>query len=128
MVMSLSRKMMMMMDYGSQFTGSTLSSDTMSGSVGSVQPSVRTVRLVRPNTGSLPPPNIIARHGPNLGFSVRGGREHGTGFYVSLVEPGSEAHRQGLKVCFDCSYQVDNTINVALNSVCNAVQRNFAVV
>ncbi|KAF5280494.1 hypothetical protein FQA39_LY18039 [Lamprigera yunnana] len=90
--------MMMMMDCGSQFTESTLSSDTMSGSVGSVQPSIRTVRLVRPNTGTLPPPNITARHGPSLGFSLRGGREHGTGFYVSVIEPGSEAHRQGLKI------------------------------
>lgn len=90
--------MMMMMDYGSQFTGSTISSDTMSGSVGSVQPRIRTVRLVRPCIGTLPPPGITARHGPNLGFSVRGGREHGTGFFVSIVEPGSEAHRQGLKV------------------------------
>ncbi|KAK5644117.1 hypothetical protein RI129_007962 [Pyrocoelia pectoralis] len=89
---------MMMMDYGSQFTGSTISSDTMSGSVGSVQPRIRTVRLVRPSSGMLPPPNLTARFGPNLGFSIRGGREHGSGFYVSVVEPGSEAHRQGLKV------------------------------
>jgi hypothetical protein len=33
-----------------------------------------------------------------LGFSVRGGREHGTGFFVSHVEPASEAQRQGLRV------------------------------
>ncbi|XP_031338949.1 harmonin [Photinus pyralis] len=90
--------MMMMMDYGSQFTGSTISSDTMSGSVGSVLPRIRTVRLVRPSSGTLPPPNLTARYGPNLGFSLRGGREHGSGFYVSVVDPGSEAHRQGLKV------------------------------
>lgn len=89
---------MLMMEYGSQFTGSTISSDTMSGSVSSVQPRIRTVRLVRPCTGTLPPPGITARHGPNLGFSLRGGREHGTGFFVSMVETGSESYRQGLRV------------------------------
>ncbi|GLV35768.1 uncharacterized protein CBL_01080 [Carabus blaptoides fortunei] len=59
---------------------------------------VRTVRLVRPCTGMLPPPGLTCRHGPGLGFSIRGGREHGTGFFVSYIEPSSEAHRQGLKV------------------------------
>lgn len=33
-----------------------------------------------------------------LGFSIRGGSEHGVGIYVSLVEPGSLAERQGLRV------------------------------
>uniref|UniRef100_A0A3P8QCZ4 PDZ domain-containing protein n=1 Tax=Astatotilapia calliptera TaxID=8154 RepID=A0A3P8QCZ4_ASTCA len=33
-----------------------------------------------------------------LGFSVRGGSEHGVGIYVSLVEPGSSAEREGLRV------------------------------
>lgn len=108
--------MMTMMDYGSQFTGSTIScSDTMSGSVGSVQPRVRTVRLVRPFSGTLPPPGITARHGPNLGFSIRGGREHGTGFFVSVVEPGTEAHRQGLKVKFHFKY-------------CYEIYKNFLIV
>ena len=45
----------------------------------------RTVQLVRRRDGSL-------------GFSVRGGREHGTGVFVSQVEPGSDAQRHGLKV------------------------------
>jgi hypothetical protein len=31
----------------------------------------------------------------NLGFSIRGGIEHGLGHFVSNVEPGSEADRQG---------------------------------
>ncbi|XP_063234575.1 uncharacterized protein LOC134537741 isoform X3 [Bacillus rossius redtenbacheri] len=35
---------------------------------------------------------------PSFGFSLRGGREHGTGFFVSAVEPGSEAHCRGLRV------------------------------
>ncbi|KAL2092626.1 hypothetical protein ACEWY4_012424 [Coilia grayii] len=33
-----------------------------------------------------------------LGFSIRGGSEHGVGIYVSLVEPGSFAEREGLRV------------------------------
>ena len=35
--------------------------------------------------------------GGGLGFSVRGGIEHGLGHFVSTVEPGSEAHLQGLR-------------------------------
>ncbi|XP_058829890.1 uncharacterized protein LOC131689095 [Topomyia yanbarensis] len=34
----------------------------------------------------------------NFGFSIRGGLEYGTGFFVSAVEKDSEADRQGLKV------------------------------
>lgn len=33
-----------------------------------------------------------------LGFSIRGGREHGTGVFVSQVSGGSEAHHKGLRV------------------------------
>ncbi|KAJ4941536.1 hypothetical protein JOQ06_011415, partial [Pogonophryne albipinna] len=33
-----------------------------------------------------------------LGFSIRGGSEHGVGIYVSLVEPGSSADREGLRI------------------------------
>uniref|UniRef100_A0A8C0QI41 Whirlin n=1 Tax=Chelonoidis abingdonii TaxID=106734 RepID=A0A8C0QI41_CHEAB len=33
-----------------------------------------------------------------LGFSIRGGAEHGVGIYVSLVEPGSLAEKEGLRV------------------------------
>ncbi|XP_048099352.1 whirlin [Alosa alosa] len=33
-----------------------------------------------------------------LGFSIRGGSEHGVGIYVSLVEPGSFAEREGLRI------------------------------
>ncbi|XP_074602023.1 uncharacterized protein LOC141855771 [Brevipalpus obovatus] len=32
-----------------------------------------------------------------LGFSIRGGWEHGTGIFVSEVHPGSEAQKEGLK-------------------------------
>ena len=49
--------------------------------------SVRYVRLVR-------------RQGASFGFHLRGGREHGTGFFISHVEPDSEAYEQGLRVRF----------------------------
>ncbi|XP_019876324.2 harmonin isoform X2 [Aethina tumida] len=81
-----------------KYASSTMSSETISESCGSRNNRIRTVRLVRPVNGTLPPPNLTCKHGPNLGFSLRGGREHGTGFFVSNVEPGSEAHRQGLRV------------------------------
>lgn len=48
---------------------------------------VRVLRLLRPRRAS-----------PAFGFSLRGGREYATGFFVSKVEFNSEAHLQGLKV------------------------------
>lgn len=43
---------------------------------------------------------ILKRHKSNegLGFSIRGGSEHGVGIYVSLVEPGSLAEKEGLRM------------------------------
>ncbi|KAF7649699.1 hypothetical protein LDENG_00137440 [Lucifuga dentata] len=62
-------------------------------------------------TGSMTPPFIKGLFGEvrkvtltrtksheGLGFSIRGGSEHGVGIYVSLVEPGSSAEREGLRV------------------------------
>ncbi|XP_040012563.1 whirlin isoform X2 [Xiphias gladius] len=42
----------------------------------------------------------MKRHKSNegLGFSIRGGSEHGVGIYVSLVEPGSLAEKEGLRI------------------------------
>ncbi|TRY57645.1 hypothetical protein DNTS_025894 [Danionella cerebrum] len=42
----------------------------------------------------------LKRHKSNegLGFSIRGGSEHGVGIYVSLVEPGSLAEKEGLRM------------------------------
>lgn len=34
----------------------------------------------------------------NFGFSLRGGKEFGTGFFVSHTEKGSEANLRGLRV------------------------------
>lgn len=39
-----------------------------------------------------------SRSHEGLGFSIRGGSEHGVGIYVSLVEPESSAEREGLRV------------------------------
>lgn len=39
-----------------------------------------------------------SRSHEGVGFSIRGGSEHGVGIYVSLVEPGSSAEREGLRV------------------------------
>lgn len=47
---------------------------------------IHRITLTRP-----PDPDI------GLGFSIRGGIEHGLGHFVSTVEPGSEAHLQGLR-------------------------------
>lgn len=98
----------MMLNYG-YATSSISSSDTMSGSIASRQSQVRTVRMNRKNFGSLNAPiGLNCKHGPSLGFSIRGGREHGTGFFISHVDPGSEAYRQSLKVCklFYCIFFV----------------------
>jgi hypothetical protein len=80
-----------------------------SGGGSSDQSRMRTIRLHRRLTGSHPGP-------PNFGFSVRGGREHGTGFFVSAVEQGSEAHCQGLKVSFIQNRQTLLVLN--FNSKC----------
>lgn len=63
------------------------------------------------STGQMVPPFIQGLFGEvrkvtltrtksheGLGFSIRGGSEHGVGIYVSLVEPGSSAEREGLRV------------------------------
>lgn len=41
---------------------------------------------------------VRSRSHEGLGFSIRGGSEHGVGIYVSLVEPGSAAEREGMRV------------------------------
>jgi len=48
------------------------------------------------------------RGNAGFGFSLRGGREYAAGFYVSDVQPGGEAHRNGLRVFntlfYNCCY------------------------
>lgn len=78
----------------SSTTSGSRSRGTNPGTDGSVAPRigtgerrVRVVRLLRSR-----------RPAPAFGFSLRGGREHATGFFISKVELNSEAHHQGLKV------------------------------
>ncbi|CAH1174015.1 unnamed protein product [Phaedon cochleariae] len=79
-----------------RYACSTMSSETLSGSCGSRNNRVRTVRLARRGSGTSSLSN--GRQSNSLGFSLRGGHEHGTGFFVSHVEVGTEAHGQGLRV------------------------------
>lgn len=79
-----------------KYASSTMSSGTLSGSCRTRKNRIRTIHLVRQKNGSIQGhPNTQASF---LGFSIRGGHEHGTGFFVTHVENGSEAHGQGLKV------------------------------
>ena len=56
---------------------------------------IRIVRLLRPHTRRiLVTPGGIASYG----FSVRGGKEFSTGFFVSSVDRNSEAEQKGLRV------------------------------
>lgn len=56
---------------------------------------VRIVRLVR-NSGLY----RLSCQTSSFGFSIRGGREFGIGFFVSHIDPESEADIRGLKVVF----------------------------
>uniref|UniRef100_A0A182I876 PDZ domain-containing protein n=1 Tax=Anopheles arabiensis TaxID=7173 RepID=A0A182I876_ANOAR len=81
------------------------------------QARVRTVRLVRPHHGYSH--RNLPITGSNFGFSIRGGLEYGTGFFVSAIERDSEADRQGLKVG-------DQIIRVNGYQVEDAVHRELA--
>uniref|UniRef100_A0A336LXM3 CSON007568 protein n=1 Tax=Culicoides sonorensis TaxID=179676 RepID=A0A336LXM3_CULSO len=73
-----------------------IGSTTNSSSTSSKNTRIRIVRLNR-NRSNLT---------RNFGFSLRGGKEFGTGFFVSHVEKGSEADLKGLKTG-DEIYQVN---------------------
>ncbi|SPP77762.1 uncharacterized protein LOC117580620 [Drosophila guanche] len=57
---------------------------------------LRVLRLVRPHQRRL----LVGgpERASTYGFAVRGGREHGTGFFVSHVEHGGEAQLKGLRI------------------------------
>lgn len=65
-----------------------MGSSVTSGGASNKNTRIRIVRLNRNRTN-------ITR---NFGFSLRGGKEFGTGFFVSHVEKGSEADLRGLRV------------------------------
>lgn len=56
---------------------------------------LRLVRLVRPHQRRL---LVVPERSASFGFAVRGGKEHGIGFFVSHVEHGGEAQLKGLRV------------------------------
>lgn len=89
----------------SSFQGSTTSSssDMMTGGTTAASSwcaiptstRIRMIRLFRPHTRRmLVTPNAT----PSYGFSVRGGKEYSTGFFVSSVDRNSEAEQKGLRV------------------------------
>ncbi|VVC98653.1 unnamed protein product [Leptidea sinapis] len=89
---------------------STTSASTRSGSRGdtaALERHVRVIRLLRPR-----------RAVPAFGFSIRGGKEFATGFFVSKVELNSEAHLQGVKVGDQLvsvnGYRVDDAVHSEL--------------
>ncbi|XP_030245341.1 harmonin [Drosophila navojoa] len=56
---------------------------------------LRVVRLVRPHQRRL---LVVPERSATFGFAVRGGKEHGIGFFVSHVEHGGEAQLKGLRI------------------------------
>ncbi|XP_026326728.1 uncharacterized protein LOC113235285 isoform X2 [Hyposmocoma kahamanoa] len=88
-------------------TASTTSGSGVAGAAGAVERRIRVVRLLRPR-----------RSAPAFGFSLRGGREYATGFFISKVDFNSEAHLQGLKVGDQLvsvnGYRVDDAVHSEL--------------
>lgn len=101
---------------------STSSSSDLNSHHGAMS-KIRTVRLTRPHTGNRN--NLTLGHPPfsSYGFSIRGGREFGTGFFVSSVVKGSEADLKGLQVGDQIirvggstgSYRVDDAVHKELS-------------
>lgn len=106
----------------SSIHGSTTSSSDLNSHHGAMS-KIRTVRLLRPHTGNRN--NLTLGHPPfsSYGFSLRGGREYGTGFFVSSVVKGSEADLKGLQIGDQIirvggstgSYRVDDAVHKELS-------------
>lgn len=99
------------------YATSTASTTSGSGRALSAAPDdrrVRVVRLLRPR-----------RAAPAFGFSLRGGKEYGAGFFISKVEFNSEAHLQGLKVSRLIQARTDWPRGYA-NSTALSVRKFFA--
>ncbi|XP_062700480.1 PDZ domain-containing protein 7 isoform X2 [Aedes albopictus] len=84
---------------------------------------VRLVRLTRPQSYA----HGHFNGGGNFGFSIRGGLEYGTGFFVSAVEKNSEADQQGLRVGDQIirvnGYQVDDAVHRELAQFVSCQER-----
>ncbi|XP_051955336.1 whirlin-like [Xyrauchen texanus] len=93
--------------HGAHFSGHSASQAALRGSPDNISTSsdgtATLVSLMGSNFLPEPPGEIrqvtLKRHKSNegLGFSIRGGSEHGVGIYVSLVESGSLAEKEGLR-------------------------------
>uniref|UniRef100_A0A8C2B3S9 Whirlin n=1 Tax=Cyprinus carpio TaxID=7962 RepID=A0A8C2B3S9_CYPCA len=94
--------------HGAHFSAPSASQAALRGSPDNISTSSDGTATLVPLLGRnfLPEPPgeirqvILKRHKSNegLGFSIRGGSEHGVGIYVSLVEPGSLAEKEGLRI------------------------------
>lgn len=90
---------------GSVASATSSSSRSSNGTLGKY--GVRTVHLKRQcgiylETNGKSNDKLFANVRPNnFGFSFRGGREFGTGFFISAVETDSDAYYKGLKVGFN---------------------------
>uniref|UniRef100_A0A9J7WZQ0 Whirlin n=1 Tax=Cyprinus carpio carpio TaxID=630221 RepID=A0A9J7WZQ0_CYPCA len=94
--------------HGAHFSAPSASQAALRGSPDNISTSsdgtATLVPLLGRNFLPEPPGEIrqvtLKRHKSNegLGFSIRGGSEHGVGIYVSLVEPGSLAEKEGLRI------------------------------
>lgn len=81
----------------SSIHGSTSSSSDVLSSRGggAMSPRIRVIRLVRPSSKRV---LLGPESNASFGFAIRGGREFGSGFFVSRVDKGSEADVKGLRV------------------------------
>ncbi|XP_055909560.1 rho GTPase-activating protein gacU [Eupeodes corollae] len=108
-----------MTDCSSSIQGSMCS--TMSDAILSARsamvsnPRIRVIRLVRPNSRRI---LVTPDNNVTFGFAIRGGKEFGTGFFVSRVEKSSEADIKGLRVG-------DQIIRVNGYHVDDAVHKEF---
>lgn len=103
--------------------GSSTSSSDMNSHHRTVS-KIRTIRLLRPHSNGNRG-NLTLGHSPfsSFGFSLRGGREFGTGFFISSVVKGSEADLKGLQVGDQIvrvggsagSYRVDDAVHKELS-------------
>ncbi|CAO1377955.1 unnamed protein product [Diamesa serratosioi] len=113
-----------MTDCSSSIHGSTTSSSDLN-SHGGCGPTtrIRVIKLVRPHTNSGRSTLIGHPTLSSFGFSLRGGREFSTGFFVSNVVKGSEADLKDLRVGDQIirvggtsgSYRVDDAVHRELS-------------
>ncbi|XP_055710946.1 uncharacterized protein LOC129806406 isoform X2 [Phlebotomus papatasi] len=115
----------MMMTDCSSIQGSTSSSDITSSR--GIAPRIRVIRLTRPHSGARNGTLLATPGHASFGFAIRGGREFGTGFFVSRVEKGSEADHQGLRVGDQIiranGYHVDDAVHRELSQFISTQDR-----